>query len=202
MGTRRQFIKSGLLWIPSLTIISKASGERHRSRAIVAGWHPTPAAASGTTFVTGQTLGTPGTDIGYYLGCQITIGGSPVTVTQLGRWTIAGNSESHSLRIYADPLGTPSLIASVTVNTAGATPGQFLYGTLASPVVLSASTVYAIVSDETSGVDQHYGADTTITHTGVATVNNAIYTLAVIAFGVSGGADNSYCPMSFKYSSP
>ncbi len=171
-----------------------------RSPAFVANLKPA-SAASETTFVTGQTLASAGVDAGFYLGCELLIGGSPVTVTRLGRWTIAGNSQTHSLRLYSDPFGTPALVAAVTVDTAGATPGEFLYGTLSSPVVLSASTSYAFVSDETSGVDQHYQT-CTLTHTGIATVQNNLYWAGVSTFGVTGGADNCYCPLSIKYTTP
>ena len=159
-----------------------------------------------TSFITGQTVGTLRADFTASVGMQVTIAGTDVVVTQLGRWVISGNSQTHILRIYSDPFGTPTLLGSVTVNTSGATAGAYLYGTLSSPVTLTASTAYVIVSDETNGGDQWSGSDASVTHTAVATVDQAVYrggaTGGSGTFGAGGSTNNAFGPIAFKYSSP
>jgi hypothetical protein len=82
-----------------------------------------------------------------------------VTVIALGRWVVAGNSQSHVVSIY----NHCNLLGSVTVNTAGAAPGAFVYGTLPVPVPLNAGCSYSILSAEVAGQDQWYDNNTIIT---------------------------------------
>ena len=79
-------------------------------------------------------------DFSGWVGFRFTVGSAPLVITELGRWVLSGNSASHALRIVgADGVDVPG--ATTTVNTSGATAGQFLYGALATPVVLAANTV-------------------------------------------------------------
>ena len=56
---------------------------------------------------------------------------------QLGRWVVSGNSGMHTLTIY--DVAAASVIATVVINTSGATPGQYLYGSI-TPITLVAAT--------------------------------------------------------------
>ena len=61
---------------------------------------------------------------------------------------------------------------SVSINTAaGSASNGFKYAALAAPITLAANTAYYVVSQETSGADQWYDFNTTLTTTAVATVN-------------------------------
>lgn len=130
------------------------------------------------------------------VGYKITLGGTSVTVTQLGRWCSTGNSQTQSLQIR-DAGGT--VVASVTVNSALGTPGAFLYGTLGTPYVLSASTSYWITSDESNGdvFPDVYGASAQWTHTGISTYVAAAYDAGGMID--TGQLDASYGLMDFKY---
>jgi hypothetical protein len=55
--------------------------------------------AQGTSFVTNQTLGTLRNNFTGNVGYKFTVGTSPVTVTQFGRWVVAGNSGAHTLTV-------------------------------------------------------------------------------------------------------
>jgi len=158
------------------------------------------AASADTTFITSQTLGTLRSNYDGCVGMKITVGGSSITVTQLGRWVVSGNSATHTLKILASD-GT--VVVSANINTSGLTAAQFNYVVITS-TVLSASTSYYIVSTEANGGDQWYNNDTAITHTAAATVPNSAHVATVC--NSSGdtpvddtGTDLAYVPMSFKY---
>ena len=85
--------------------------------------------------------------VGVYFTCA-----NSKTITSLGRWVIAGNSQTHVLRLL-DQSGTQ--LATVTVNTSGATAGDYLYGAI-TPTAITAGISYFILSDETSGGDLWY----------------------------------------------
>lgn len=153
-------------------------------------------ACSGTSWITGQTIGTATSAFNLEVGVLVAVGASPVTVTHLKRWVTSGNNQTHVLKIRS---GAGTLLGSVTVDCNGATPGAFVCGELSSPIVLDASTSYYIYSVETSGGDQWGYSGTTVTTTGVATVTAA---------GYYDGANNpdaagqNYGPVGFNYSSP
>jgi RHS repeat-associated protein len=102
------------------------------------------------------------------VGFRFTVGGTALTVTELGRWVVSGNSGNHVVKLFnAD--GTAVAGGSVTVSTAGKPAGQFTYATLGSPVTLARWTTYALMTPEVNGGDWWYDyAGTTITLTGDA----------------------------------
>lgn len=161
---------------------------------------PKIAAASSTSFVTGQTLGTDTAgNNGYELGMQIDVQSSPITVTHISFYVIAGSTGTHTGNIYSDPFGTPVSVASVTLNTTGLASGWYDVA-LGSSVVLSASTTYALSGNYVLGTDHTYNNDTVLTHTAVANIPNSLYRPAATGtFGVSGSTNNCYVPMGFKY---
>ncbi len=152
-------------------------------------------------FVTGQTitavkLNNQTRDIGFRFKND---SGTTVTVTQLGRWVITGNNQTHTLRIYSD---TGTSLASVVVDCNGATAGQFLYGTLAVPYDLQPNTYYYITSSEVSGGDQWYSnGGTNLTWTAVGSNLTSGYVEGGV---VHNNSDNSRSlgPVSFQYSAP
>jgi hypothetical protein len=116
---------------------------------------------------------------------------SPCTVTHLGRWVVAGNSGTHIMTITLSGTGTS---ATVSINTAGAPAGAFLYGALATPFVLTAGSSYFIESAEVSGGDQFYDLANVIVPSGVATIPNADVNLSP-----NGSANQCFGPLSFIY---
>ncbi len=79
--------------------------------------------AAETTFVTGVSLTTLRNDADRWVGLKLTVGTKPLVVTQLGRWVVSGNNQSHAVRLVGwDGLTVPG--ASVTLNTSGATAGN------------------------------------------------------------------------------
>ncbi len=132
--------------------------------------------------------------------------GTDIVITQLGRWTVSGNSQTHLLGIYTTTAFS-SPVASVTVNTSGATPAQFLYGVLSSPYTLvSGATVY-IMSGENSGGDRWVGpapgGSPGLTTPNIGTTSSANVISTTIA--VTGNVSHQYTswgPTTFRFSSP
>lgn len=129
--------------------------------------------------------------------------GEPIVITQLGRWQRAGNSQVHSLRVYSvtTHLAPATLLGLVSVNCSGATVGDWLVGTLPSPVVIGLGVKFAIVSEEFTG------GDTFGNNGGTAFVTSGIgdtWSGAVIDGNGHKGTDSNrgFGPVNFWYSSP
>lgn len=159
-------------------------------------------ASSDSAVITAQTIGTARNNFDGSVGFRFTVGGASIVVTSLGRWVISGNSQTHVLRIFATPMTSPGELGNVTINTSGAGSGAYLYGTLSSPITLSASTTYAISSDETNGGDQ-WGDSASVTANAVITVNESVFRSGLGGgsgnFGTGAGGSVSYVPPNFKY---
>jgi len=156
-------------------------------------------AAASTAWVTGQTLGTLRNDISNWVGCRFSVGSAPLTVSDLGRWVVAGNSGTHTVKLVKQVDGTDVPGGSVTVDTSSAPAGAFNYVALAQPVTLSANSLYYLVSQETAGGDRWYNYDTTVTTTSVASMNKAAR-FDGASWLISGtSAQMTYGPCGFRY---
>lgn len=143
-------------------------------------------------FITIGTLGTLSSSHTGFIGLQITVL-SAITVTELQRYVVAGNTKSHILKIVDEKNRT---IAQGTVTTLGKTG----FASVAiKPVVLSPNTIYYILSQETKGGDKWHHF-TSVTGDPVATVGKPSYTnyesVVVVTAGVQG---NCYGPVGFKF---
>ncbi|BBH18852.1 hypothetical protein Back11_01970 [Paenibacillus baekrokdamisoli] len=127
-----------------------------------------------SSMLTGKTLGSVLNGFTGEVGFNFTTASAARTVTSLGRFFVNGNSGSHTLSLYKE--SDKSIVASCTVNMATGTADGlgFKYCTLSTPVPLLANTVYDLVASETSGGDQYYHDDTTVT-LGTGTPNFAIF---------------------------
>lgn len=149
-----------------------------------------------TAFITSQGLGTLRSDFLGGVGFKFTAS-STITITQLGRWVVAGNNQSHQLDLY-DILASDTVpAASVTVNCSGATSGQYLYGTLSSPLTLVSGHVYAVLSNESVGGDQWYNDNTTVGFTAAGTVTTSVFYAGSVSPSTSGSF--SFVPVNFIY---
>ncbi len=131
-------------------------------------------------------------------GTYRNISGATATITQLGRWVVSGNNQTHALKIYNS--STHALIDSVTVNCSGAPAGAFLYGTLSSPVNVASGASVDIMSVE-AGVDLFCGPNLqSATQADIGTLNPI--TLISGVWNPTDNATRSYGPVGFKYSAP
>jgi hypothetical protein len=161
---------------------------------------PTNTPAASTSFATGVNAnGTLRNNSTAFIGMRITVGGSAISVTQLGRYMVAGNSGTHTLKIIRASDGAELGSASVNMGTGTADSLGFKYATLSSPVTLAANTAYYIVSGETAGGDQwRDNINTTLTTTTAATLNGSVYQDGS-SWAQNGVAGESYVPLNFKY---
>jgi len=141
--------------------------------------------------------GTPGTK--GLLGMRIVVGASDLLVSQLGRNVLAGNSDSHVIKIVDE--STNSDLGAVTVQTAGQTPDAFVFGSLTNPVLLKKNSGYYIVSEETAGGDTWKSSDTVVVTEPDAAVPSAVLfdPTADAKYDAAGGVNNCYVPLNFLY---
>jgi len=160
--------------------------------------HGSAATGGDPTAISSQTLGTLRNNFSGWVGFEFTTGPAALSVSQLGRWVVSGNTGTHTLKLVDAATGTDVPGGSVSVNTSGATTGQYLYGNLSSPVLLQPSHSYYLMSQETSGGDQWYDDNTTLTSTSDLTVNNSEW--YDTAYHTNAGGAHSYGPVNFNYS--
>ena len=153
-----------------------------------------------TNYVTSTTLGALRNNFSGWLGMAVTIGNTPVSVTQLGRMVAPGNTGVHALKIVTS--AGKDIVGSLTsVNTSGAASGAFTYSKLNSPVTLEANTTYYIISQETTGGDQWYDLNSIQTST-VAAEITGVWSTDGATYNVYGSGDQAYVPVDFQYSGP
>jgi len=151
------------------------------------------AGSSTPSLVASVSGGTPRNNADLLVGAKVTIGGSNVVVTNIGRWCISGNSATHALKILAG--SNAAELATVNVNMTGCTPGTFKY--VALSYTMNASTAYYLASEETNGGDQWLDDDSTVTLTAAATLNSSEYG-AVLSM-TTHTAGKFYVPVSVQY---
>jgi len=140
-----------------------------------------------------------------YFGMRFTVGGSNLTITDLGRWCFAGDSSTHRLVIVRD--SDLAIVADTNLAMAGGTAGQFKYATLTPAVTLNANTTYYLLSYESNtSLDtwgDRYNDDFTCpayTTTAAASVSGSAYTTALTNRPATWNDLTSFGPLNFKYS--
>lgn len=151
-----------------------------------------------TPFMLTATIGSTRSNHGNALGFRFTVGASPMTVTDLGRWRFSANTGSHLVKIVEDAVGFATL-ASVSIDMSSGTADTWKYAAI-TPFVLSASTDYILASDEVNGGDI-WGDDniTSITTTGDATITSSVFQTGPTAWQSNTGGVKSYIPVNMQY---
>jgi len=161
----------------------------------IAGSLPPPP-TSEASFIVSKTSGSLRNNATGWFGMQVQVGTSPLTVTSLGRLFVAGNSQSHTLKLVR--ASDWQEVASV-IWTPGGTPGEYSYAPLGSPVTVSANTLYYLVNSEVAGGDYWHHWDATVTPAPVGTVPGAAYSGPSIYWITASAPGNGYGTLSFKY---
>lgn len=113
-----------------------------------------------------------------------------LTVTEIGRWVVSGNAQTHSVGVSV--FSTGAIVASNVLNTSGLPVG---YNTVSvTPAVLSAGVKYVAWSIESSGGDQWYETQPYST-TSDATLNYSVYYSGA---WTELGSGNAYVPPQIK----
>ena len=126
-----------------------------------------------------------------------------ITVTALGRAVSGTMNNSHNLYIWQ--VSNQSLVTSATVTPSSPTDTLgYKYVVLGTAVTLTGGTTYRIASDETSGGDAYMTQANASSHSGVATISQAVYSWTQGAYpnGLAGGTDTAYVPPTFYISGP
>jgi predicted transglutaminase-like cysteine proteinase len=152
-----------------------------------------------TNYVTSTTLGTIRNNFSGWVGMQISVGATPLTVSGLGRIFAPGDTGTHTVKIVTAATGQDVSGGSVSIATAGGTAGTFVYANLAATVTLNANTNYYIVSQESQGGDPWYDIDTTVQTTAVATEKGGIWSSDGVTYNTDLPAPASYGPVDFLY---
>ncbi|MFA7344548.1 MAG: glycoside hydrolase family 16 protein [Terrimicrobiaceae bacterium] len=109
-----------------------------------------------------------------WTGMKFTVGSSPVTVSQLGRYAITTNTQTHQVRIMDAATGAD--VAKTTVNCAGQSVSGFVYADIiGGNVTLQANKAYYLLTDNNSGGDMFFNTTTTVSATGGITVNESTW---------------------------
>jgi hypothetical protein len=152
-----------------------------------------------TAFVVSKVLDTwVRNDFSGWVGMKLTVGATALTVTELGRIFVSGNSSTHTVKLIraSDQVDVPN--GAVAIGMAGGSAGQFKYGRLSSPVTLGAGTMYYLVSEEVSGGDYWHNFNA-VTTTSAATCDSGVYFGSGYPWSLYGGPNQSYVPVDFKY---
>ena len=155
-------------------------------------------ALAGTPLISVVNLGSPRNNFTGGFGMKFTVGATPINVSSLGRFMIAGNTGTHVVKLVNASDGTDVPGGSVAIDLASGTPGDFVYAPLASPVTLAANTSYYLISQETNGGDQFYDLSSVLP-TSAAAVNGGFVYSDLTGFIGFGPANNSYVPVNLLY---
>jgi len=130
---------------------------------------------------------------------KFTVGSVPLTLTQLGRWVVAGNHQAHLIKLVDAATGSDVTGGSVSLSLNGATAGQYAFAALSSPVILLPGSSYFLLSQETSGGDQwcNYGA---IAASPFGSVSGPAYGTGNSYLAPSNNPNSSYVPVNFLFS--
>ena len=155
--------------------------------------------ATSAALITEVTLGTGRNNFSGWVGGSITTASGGMQVTELGRYVVAGNTETHIVKLVNASTGQDVTGGSVTVNLAGGQAGTFAYSQLSSPVTLSPNTAYYLVSQEVQGGDQWYDFNTTIQTTGVASETTSVWSPDGVTYNLIGPSNQMYVPLNLIY---
>lgn len=150
-----------------------------------------------TPFIVTQALGSLRNNFTGCVGVEFRLTLGDITVTDIGRWVVSGNSGTHTVYIIS---GTGTVFGSASVNTSGAAVADYKYASV-TPFSLLNNTTYYIVSSETNGSDQWYDLNTTYTsdsHTTAGQPTIWAGCAGVISFPASS-AGHTYVPPNFKF---
>jgi RHS repeat-associated protein len=128
---------------------------------------------------------------------MIQVGPSPVTISELGRWKLSGNSRWNTVKIVQqNNMDLPE--AWVTVNMANGAVGTFVYAALPAPITLAANTSYYLVTSVTMQGDTWYDLNQKVTSTGGVSVGPTVWAPEVGGYSLYGAGGTSFGPVGLK----
>lgn len=128
-----------------------------------------------------------------FVGCRF-VANANLYVKSLGRWKVAGNSATHTVKI-SDVSGVDVAGASASVDLSTGSADSFVYTRLTAPVLLTSGSTYFLGSQEVSSGDQWYDQQN-VSFSADITINSAAFNNG--SWTATGGAI-CYVPPGFLY---
>lgn len=153
--------------------------------------------SSETSWITSFTPGLPHSVFDGTVGVKITVGGSNVVTTKVGRYCVATNSGTHTFHVNHNNVSDNT---TVSINMSGCTAGTFVYVALVT--TLLANEVYYLGTEETSAGDLWLDNDSTVAVTSVAADSQSCYQSGGYGptnWSATGGAGTMFVGIDFKY---
>ena len=154
-------------------------------------------------FVTALTNNAPGNVEGSatsmpagWAGMQITVGAKDIKITSLGRWYTPESALVHNFLIANTDGSLVCDYGNAVASASAGTEEGFVYGALATPVVLKANTSYYIVSDYASATDKFYAGSVAETQD-VATLDGIV--ILGDAWNFYAAPGTGWGPLDFEY---
>jgi hypothetical protein len=168
---------------------------------------PLPAVSNNwTTLVTSQiTTNNLRNDFGGSVG-MVFVCTQNSTCRAVGRWVVAGNTQTHVVALCDS--NSCTVLAYATVVTSGAPAGAYAYGTLATPYAMTAGTTYFIFSQEYLTADLWYNivsCGCTSLATGVQpefALTSSLPTVLNSCTLSTGNTNQSFGPVNLQYTVP
>lgn len=202
MNSRRTFLKRGALFVPFIFapkliraqgILAKKQSVGSLNQRVVSGG----GGGSLNMITGGENSGSITAWGATYLGCKLTVGASPIDVTQIGVYLSVADGYTNALVQIRAADGT-TVLKSATINLAGGnnTVGRHLSAAFA-PVTLSASTSYFLCCD--GAFQSMRTSGTVVTTRSEVTVNDSAYESGGVMTVESAGAGHTYGPIDLVY---
>jgi hypothetical protein len=163
------------------------------------------AAGGATPWVTGFAAESPRANYSGWVGLRFVVGASALRVTALGRMMLAGNSQTHTVKLLTAGGAADVTDGSVSLVMTDGVVGEFGYASLTVPVILAAATEYWLLSAETSGGDAWWDSAAAGSGIAISTTDAASALGLAWGSGPGGWASNAlpgkcFVPVGFKYS--
>lgn len=129
------------------------------------------------------------------VGTRITVGGTDLTVTDVGRWKNTGNSLTHVVKLVDAATGIDVPGGSAVVDLSGGSVGSYVYAALAGAVTLLAGQDYYLLTAELNGGDTWRDLEAVTPSADLSIVNGAYYDGSFH----DTGAGQAYGPPNFLY---
>lgn len=157
---------------------------------------PSAPAGGGTAWSAATTTGTLRNNFGGWVGARITVGASPITVQELGRVWLTGNTGLSTVAVVRK--SDKAVMTTAVIDISSGVNDQYNWKAV-DPVVLAAGTEYYIVNNVTSGGDQWRDLATMAAPNAAAALSGAVFSSDFVSFSESGSANQLFVPVNFKF---
>ena len=159
--------------------------------------------------VTNETPGPTTSGSNVWVGCKFTVGSKDIFVFEVGRWKLAGNNQTHTVKIVDQSGNVIDYTWYTYVEMTNQPAAQYVfrptyriigYGkSLPRPIRLIAGTTYYIFSQEFANGDTYAGLTPVLARAGVSIDSAAMYSGSGSSYTLVGGSNTVFGPVNFKF---